>query len=421
VLLLVAGALALAGRWAWQQHRAWEAWRAAHAALEVDDFETARRLLAECRDAWPRSAETHFLLARTCRRAELPAAARSHLQDAERLGWSQDDIDLERLLTEAQESGPRGITEQTLIARLKADRAAAPFILEALITGFARIQRLAAAQYWLDYWVENFPDDGRAACWRGDFALRMHNLGAAEVDLRRALELRPDHADTHRLLARTLLQAGNRVDEAAEYFRALTEGPDPRPDDLVGLARCQRFLNRPAEARDTLARAFQREPDTQAGLLTLALLEADAENFAAVEAILPRLNPDLLTDSEDLFRLATLELATAKARRGPAEVRAAEQRLAQLQADLAGLSQAEAELRRGLSAEAFQRRVGLIYLRIGWRREGLRVLSQYLQKQPGDAEVQAALAEATRSGPPGPGRGATDPLRPPPRGRSEPK
>ena len=44
-------------------------WRAAQQALAERDFAGAQAHLRDCLEAWPQSGETHFLLARTSRRA----------------------------------------------------------------------------------------------------------------------------------------------------------------------------------------------------------------------------------------------------------------------------------------------------------------------------------------------------------------
>src|SRR5262245_24527926 len=48
---------------------AWRHWRQARSAAEDADFDRARAHLARCLEVWPRSGETHFLMARTLRRA----------------------------------------------------------------------------------------------------------------------------------------------------------------------------------------------------------------------------------------------------------------------------------------------------------------------------------------------------------------
>src|SRR5262245_26068720 len=103
ILLLSLLAMVLAGGWrvARELRASWH-WRAAQTALERDDFEAARGHLAACLKAWPGSAETHFLAARTARREGNLKEARRELGEAAGRGWAPEALDLERALLRVQ-------------------------------------------------------------------------------------------------------------------------------------------------------------------------------------------------------------------------------------------------------------------------------------------------------------------------------
>src|SRR5262245_40387194 len=70
----------------------WHLWalshsRAAQRSLQRHDLTGAQAHLALCLEVWPDSAETHFLAARTARRAGDEEEMRLHLKECARLGW----------------------------------------------------------------------------------------------------------------------------------------------------------------------------------------------------------------------------------------------------------------------------------------------------------------------------------------------
>jgi tetratricopeptide (TPR) repeat protein len=91
--------------------------RQAEEAITDRDYSLAIANLNQCLESWPFSAETHFLLARTCRRAGRLRPAKAHLDRAAVLQWPQQQIRLERQLRRAQ-TGNVWTVEQSLLDRL---------------------------------------------------------------------------------------------------------------------------------------------------------------------------------------------------------------------------------------------------------------------------------------------------------------
>src|SRR5262245_25396390 len=65
-------------------------WRQAKKAIDRVALTEAREHLERCARVWPTSAETEFLLARTCRRVGDFDAARTHLKKADELQWVRE-------------------------------------------------------------------------------------------------------------------------------------------------------------------------------------------------------------------------------------------------------------------------------------------------------------------------------------------
>src|SRR5262249_3902042 len=158
-------------------------------------------------EVWPGSGETSFLLARTCRRAGDFDAARSHLREAERLGWDRALVDLERLLIEAQ-AGMVQPVEQQLRRFLETRPSERKFICEALVQGSLQGNFLDDAYGWCTRWTEYDPSDGQAHLLCGRVLASGLRYDLAAKEYQRALECNPDLIAAHLDLAEMLLRKG---------------------------------------------------------------------------------------------------------------------------------------------------------------------------------------------------------------------
>jgi tetratricopeptide (TPR) repeat protein len=305
VLLVGGGAAAF---WLVPQFRAWRELRQAQQALDDDNFDSARVHLERCLEAAPQRAEAHFLLARTLRRADVPEAAQVRLEEAERLGWSAREVELERRLTRAQAGMVRGGTEGL-------EGAARPgeewLVLEALVRGCLESNFLDQAYQWSHGWIERFPEDWRAYFWEGRVLERGLRYDLALEAYRKSLEHRPNHAETHLRLAEMLTKAGRHAEALSHYENYLASHPE-RVDALLGLARCQCELGRAGDARTTLERVPTSE-DRPAALVLRgrAALESDQ-----LEEALTWLEKAVATDPNDPEANQRLAIALRRAERG---------------------------------------------------------------------------------------------------------
>ncbi len=386
--LLALAAIGLAGYFLlWPEARATYHWFRAGRALDEDDFGTARGHLEACAAAWPASAETRFLLARTCRRDGNAVAARRHLWEARRLGWLADLIDLEFLLLEAQcGGGPRA--EKVLGQKLARGHPEHALILEALVRGAIAGNFARDAYRWAAAWTEGQPREWRAWYWRGRALEAAGQRELAGEDYERVLGQKPGHPEAALRLAGVWLAAG-RFDEARRLYQTCL-GRDPGwAEALLGLAECQRALGAPAQCRDTLRRVLSEVPDQPAACLLCGRLELEDDRPAEAVEWLRRAEGRAPRDRAVLKALAT---ALRQLKR-PGEADGYEARLAAVDRDFQALETVARETLARPREAPLRREAGLLSLRLGRKEEACRWLVSALLLDPGDAAARRALAD----------------------------
>ncbi len=215
-----------------------------------------------CLTVWPNSAETHFQLARCCRRSGDLDAAQAHLNRARELHWLREAVDLEYLLLAAQSGGVASV-EKTLQTHLKNGHPEGPLILEAVVQGYLQVNRMQEAYQYASRWVTHYPDDWQAYFQRGmvlqRFAVTLTPLRLATQDYQRAVELNPARPEVRSRLAQ-ILEFTGRYSEALPHFDLVRRA---RPDDveaLAGVVRCRFALGELREAAQLLDEGLARRP-----------------------------------------------------------------------------------------------------------------------------------------------------------------
>jgi tetratricopeptide (TPR) repeat protein len=278
-------------------------WGRALSALEDRDFGLAQSHLANCLAAAPLNAEAHFLMARTCRRADDFSGWFDHLQTADLLGWPQDQVVLEILLKEAQ-VGNTWKVEQQLQSYLTAGHPEEVLIVEALVRGYLDNDLPKKAFHLTEEWINNYPDDWQARFYHG----RALQLGArfkeAIADYKKVLLLKPRQPEGQLWLAHTL-RAYTQFDQAIEYYQAYLESRPDDPDALHGLAQCQFTQGDSEGARATLDELLNSHPYHAGGLY----LRAQLEQAEGPEKALPWLRRAVAIVPYEPNRLHNLVLA----------------------------------------------------------------------------------------------------------------
>jgi tetratricopeptide (TPR) repeat protein len=278
-------------------------WRKGVDAIERYNLVEAREHLAKCLEVWRSSGETHFLMARTCRRAGDLDAAREYLQKAKRLKWVPEQIQLESYLIQAQTLLVPWV-EEKLRASLQDGHPEERFILEALVMGCLQGNLFKKALQWTTVWVEHHPDDWEARYWNGSVFQAGLRYEWAIREFQKALELNAHIPALHFFLAQAYMLNGQYRD-ALPHFQEYLDSDANNAVALLDLARCQRSEGLTEEARATLEKLFAVHPEDEGGYLLAAQLALEEDNFKAARDWLDKA---LRLDPDD--RLVNQEMAT---------------------------------------------------------------------------------------------------------------
>lgn len=388
--VLVVLLVALAGLGAYrasQSFRADRHLRAAEEALQKHDLALAQAHLTLCLELRPDSAKTHFLAARTARRAGDEAEADSHLRECERLGWPPDALALERALSRAQR-GEVEVVEGALLSAARRGGEDEPYVLEVLAQAYLASYRLPEALHCLDRLLERDPNHIPGLLLRGEVKERRNDLPEAINSYRRCVELNPE-SDTARLRLAECLVRYEKTAEAAEHFERLLDSQPTNPRVLLGLARCRRGAGRGAEAEALLGRLLDYYPNQPEALCERGKLSLEAGRAPEAEQWLRRSLALAPFDREANHNLVQSLLSQGKGE----EARSHQARLDRITADF----QRAADVARLAAAEpkdpALRHEMGVLLMRNGQEQQGLRWLDTALRVDPRHQPTHATLAD----------------------------
>jgi tetratricopeptide (TPR) repeat protein len=384
-LLLLAGAGGYAGwRVVWADARLHDA----RNALGHHDYIKAREQCDAYLQVWPASAEGHLLAARCARHLGAFDAAERCLAEASRANGDASALALESALLDVQRgrgSASEGLYLRTLV---EYDRPETPEVFETLTQSFLYAYRLGEALDTADRWAARRPEDDQAFYLRGLVYEAMQQPDQARDDYRRAVALNSGHVEAGKRLAEVLLSQGD-VDEALQQFQRLHILAPDDPAPQLGAARCQRLLGRTEEAFRMLDALAARQPGDAAvwrerggAAMDLDRLSAAEESFRKALAADP-------FDDPTCYKLAACLRRLGRA----AEADELQERGRRIEEDVSRLRFLTEEVGRRPSDPAPRCEAGVICMRNGQEREGLRWLLGALQCDPNHAPTHAALAD----------------------------
>jgi tetratricopeptide (TPR) repeat protein len=387
VLLVPALAALAAGGyagWLWWTARLL---RQAEATLAGREYGKAREQLARYLAVRPGDGRAHLLAARAARRLRQDDEARQHLRLCRETDGPSEAVAVEYALLDVQQ-GDDG-TVPALRERARKDDELALQVLEVLIQYDLDTYLLRQAQQDLTLYLDRRPDDLQALLGRGSLWERLMAFADAREDYRRAVAAHPDSERARLRLADTLLISGTPAEALAHYEWLLARRPG-RPEARLGLARCRRQLGDSEEARRLLDALLAEFPEDGQALWERGQLELEASRPAEAEPWLQRAVRALPFDRRVLYSLSRCLLDLG--RRQEAEGLTA--RVARLDGDVRRLGQLQQEVQQRPDDAALRCEGGLIFLRNGECREGIRWLRLALRLDPHCGTARAALAKA---------------------------
>jgi tetratricopeptide (TPR) repeat protein len=346
--------------------------------------------LAPCLEIWPNSGKIHFLAAQVARRLEDASDAAYHLELAEKAGWVDEAIDLERVLLHVQ-LGESESAANALAAFVQDDHSENALILEALSRGYLQTYQLRRALDCLNRWLEIQPDNTQALLWRGQTHFLLGLSDQSLADYSRVVELDSEE-DAARAKLADLLLTSNQARQALYHFSRLD---DKKPDDaevLVGLARCQEELGQTDEAIQLLDRLLVRNANSAPALAARGRLALAVGQPAAAERWLRRSLSLAPFEREPLYYL----YRSLEAQKRPKEAQELLPLIERIDADRAQL----VELRKAIMDyphdAKLRCKMGEILMRNGQDQEGRRWLVSALKEDPHHCPTHAALASYYR-------------------------
>ncbi len=387
VLLIAIGAGRQLGIW-WPLQQV-------HQELAADRLDAARWWLDWAARFGRNHPETWLYHSRWARKAGDLERAEQSLRVAEVAGLAADRVVRERMLLQAQAGDIRDAS-RLLPLLLQGSPDDAPEVCEAFAIGFCRTHySMETAISLLNAWAEDYPEDPRPHLYLAELSLEVMDVDNGARELRRALDIDPEHPRAALRLGELMLQQQS-PEEARRLFEIAEQSSAVRSRALVGQAGCLRTVGRLAAAEAVLAIALQESPESAGGNIEMARLEVARGEF---EAATKRLRAVL--EREPFQHAARNVLAAALQSLGEAEA---------ARAELATASEANAALVRArhlardlaLEPENVELRweVVQIYRRYGDPRLAREWLQSVLLLDPDHAGAKAALEELNTSGPP---------------------
>jgi tetratricopeptide (TPR) repeat protein len=382
---------ALLGVAAWQvavHASAWAHLNRGKAALDRDDPAEALRQFERCLETWTDSPEAHFLAARAARRAADLHAARRHLDEAARLGWARSAVEVEDALLRAK-AGDLAGGVHVLLRAVHDNHPDTPEILPVLVPAFLAEFRLLAAASLTARWVEVSPQTPQAWAHHADVLERLGQKENAVASLRRLAELTPDDRQARLNLARLLIELRRDDGEAAGHLEWLAAADPKNPAVAVQLAACRELQGRTDEAATILDRLLADHPRDAAALHRRGRLEL---NHGRAEVAVGFLRRAAEVDPSDRELLYSLFLGLQRVGT-PAEVREAEARWKQCEADLKRVGELGKVIATTPDDPNPRREIGELFLRNGRAPDGLRWLDSALKIDPAHAPTHQVLAD----------------------------
>jgi tetratricopeptide (TPR) repeat protein len=370
-------------------------WDRAKEALEVGDYQQAKEHLQRCvaHSYWSQSGEAHFLLARAHRRLGEFDEANEQLDEAEKLEWSPNGVEMERTFLRAQQGSFQDVEETLVRWGMEMENQDAAPVLEVLAEQYGIRLQLGAAVYWGKKFLEYAPRNVTALLSLGKIYKQGHNLPEALKLFRRAVSAQPEKEEARLQLASTLLEQ-KEVAKALEQYDYLSANGYRSRGVLLGLARCHVGLGHVDQARailDDLVARYARDHEVLGERGRLALNQERRPAFAEKwlrESV--KIYPYNRTTMHALYLCLKQQRDPAK----KAEADKLKVRLDQLKQDLEKLDELTVQrLPKDPRNPNLMCEIAALAMRNGEEAHGVYWYNKALQIDPNHAAANRALAD----------------------------
>ena len=387
LLVLVGGGVVAAAYFIRDEMRARDHENEAHAAIDRRDFKLALQHLQRCRDAWPRNRDIAFLTARTARRADdLPAAER-HLNEAERLGYAEQGIFLERALLLTQQGGLQS-AEGFLLHCVRNNHPDSVLILEIIAPAYLGMFNVPGAVETLRIWMQLAPNDPAPQIHNGDLLRRLNRKNEALAAYQEACRLAPENAEAREKLSGLLVETKNFA-AAVEHLDWLILRKRANRVVYLDMASCRAALGEESAARAILEHLLKENPDDAGALSLRGRMELEAGNPREAELWLRK-----AIDREPFEAATCYNLARCLEQLGKAdEAKKYRERFKQIEDSIVRLSQIMRLVAGNPGAADLRYEAGMIMIRNGQLGAGLHWLETALKQDSQHVPTHQALAD----------------------------
>lgn len=384
VLVLCAGTTSSLSSYA--QYR----WTAAQNDISQERIIEARRHLEFCARVWPRSADVHFLAARSARSVGDLTAAESYLARCKELeGGTTERVQLENLLIRVQ-SGQVDDLATGLFEAVERGHPDAAEIMKTIALTYILRQRYKPASACLSLWIEKQPNNPRAYYWRGWALERLANNKAAMQDYQKALELDPGFMEV-RLRVVEMLIEDKLAPEAVPHLDLLMKQAPNNPQVQARLGMCRFLEGRTDEARKLMEAAVVHLPNDPILLVSLANLDLQQDRPADAERRLRTVLDADSSDTEALFVMASALQMLGKADESAATLSLFEEKRKTVERINELLKDADA----ATATASHHAEIGELFLTIGPKRYkyGVYWLERALARDPTNQRARRILVD----------------------------
>ena len=279
---------------------------AAREAAGRRDFAEASRLLEGYTAAHPKDTATHLFAAQVARRQQDYPAASRHLEAYQKLNGPEEPVRAEYRLLVVQQGELSEVDQLFATCEARPDAPEMPLVLEAVIVGCLTVLApplapltpfdleaipppLTLARKATELWVRTrtgTADQAQGLVWRGRVRCMGGEYFAGQADLRRALELAPDHFEARAYIALSIGQEAPA--EAVAHLENLTRRFPDQFRLRFALATARHGMGDLDEARRLLEELSKQYPNEISLIVELALVALDQNRTDEAEQLLLR-------------------------------------------------------------------------------------------------------------------------------------